>query len=382
VCKTAGLLFYLCFEHVDNLGAYSIPSETGLLLSSANSGYRIGVIIARAKENEMAIRWIVRLTLAATCLALNGEAVAQQDFAALEAVKKLNLPTEFGDVPVYFSGCCKQRALEVQATLGDYLRFYKERLGIPIDFAVAVLDKDDWSRVEAQNPTHARTPYGMTHWIGPPYVAFVPADDGGIITQSLLADRAHESSETRALLGSVHLSFDQAASKFILHPAMHELGHRLIREYGISVRSQEGTGWFFEILASYFAYAYEKVRRPEIATVVEAVAAMSPGPLKYSAPEDFTKTFPLMAAGDSSNFIWYQHQFEARIVDVYRRQGLKFLPDVKAAFSGRDDEMSPAELMAKLEKASPGFQSWATQLANVNKTADSAGNEPSNKKQQ
>ena len=27
----AGLLYLLCFKHVDNLGAYSIPSETGLL---------------------------------------------------------------------------------------------------------------------------------------------------------------------------------------------------------------------------------------------------------------------------------------------------------------------------------------------------------------
>ena len=29
-----GLLYLLCLEHVDNLGAYSIPSETGLLISS------------------------------------------------------------------------------------------------------------------------------------------------------------------------------------------------------------------------------------------------------------------------------------------------------------------------------------------------------------
>jgi hypothetical protein len=27
--------FYLCFEHVDNLGAYRIPPETGLLIPSA-----------------------------------------------------------------------------------------------------------------------------------------------------------------------------------------------------------------------------------------------------------------------------------------------------------------------------------------------------------
>jgi hypothetical protein len=32
----AGLLFYLCFEHVDNLGAYTASRpETGLLISSA-----------------------------------------------------------------------------------------------------------------------------------------------------------------------------------------------------------------------------------------------------------------------------------------------------------------------------------------------------------
>jgi hypothetical protein len=30
----AGLLYLLCFEHVDNLGAYSIPSETGILIPS------------------------------------------------------------------------------------------------------------------------------------------------------------------------------------------------------------------------------------------------------------------------------------------------------------------------------------------------------------
>jgi hypothetical protein len=33
----AGLLYLLCFEHVDNLGAYSIPSETGLLIPSGYS---------------------------------------------------------------------------------------------------------------------------------------------------------------------------------------------------------------------------------------------------------------------------------------------------------------------------------------------------------
>jgi hypothetical protein len=38
----AGLLYLLCFEHVDNLGAYSIPSETGLLIPSVYDSYNSG----------------------------------------------------------------------------------------------------------------------------------------------------------------------------------------------------------------------------------------------------------------------------------------------------------------------------------------------------
>jgi hypothetical protein len=35
----AGLLYLPCFEHVDNLGAYSIPPETGLLIPSVLDSY-------------------------------------------------------------------------------------------------------------------------------------------------------------------------------------------------------------------------------------------------------------------------------------------------------------------------------------------------------
>jgi hypothetical protein len=35
----AGLLYLLRFERVDNLGAYSIPSETGLLIPSGYINY-------------------------------------------------------------------------------------------------------------------------------------------------------------------------------------------------------------------------------------------------------------------------------------------------------------------------------------------------------
>lgn len=313
----------------------------------------------------MRLRYFLAMALSGVFITTGCDAKAQQEFAALDAVKSLKLPNRPGNVEVYYSTCCRERAIEVQKTLEDYLRFYQEKLGIHVQFAVAVLDKNDWNRVDAQNPNQAGGPYGMTHWVGPPYVAFVPADDGGVITQNLLADRVHETAESRALLASVKMTFNEAASIFILHPAMHELGHRLLREFGIQIEGQESTAWFFEVLASYFAYAYEKERRPELATIVEAVAKMSSPPVMYTAPSDFTKTFRLMAAGDSSNFIWYQHQFEGQIVDVYARQGLSFLPEVKAAFSGRKGEINPVDLMTSLEQASPGFEAWFSHIANL-----------------
>jgi len=223
-----------------------------------------------------------------------------------------------------------------------------------------VLDENDWNRIKEERPNHSGPPYGMTHWAGPPYVAFTPADDRGIITRGLLADQDHETPETSELLNSVHLTFDQAARKFIIHPTLHELGHRLVHTYGIQLPDDEGTAWLNEFLPTYFAYAYEKSNRPEIAVVVEAVTKMSSKPVKYTAVEDFPKT-----SGDAPNFIWYHHQFESRVVVVYATQGLNFLSKVKATFpAGGKKDLSNAQVLAKLERISPGFQSWASRLAN------------------
>src|ERR1700688_1372430 len=41
----AGLLYLLCLKHVDNLGAYSIPSETGLLIPSVYINYPVQIVI-------------------------------------------------------------------------------------------------------------------------------------------------------------------------------------------------------------------------------------------------------------------------------------------------------------------------------------------------
>ena len=298
--------------------------------------------------------------------------VAQQRYSDREALLNLKLSNQPGEIPAYYSACCKNRALEVQAALEDGLHFYNEKLGIHLDFVVAVLDKKDWNRILDQRPDHIVPPYGMTYV--PIDVAFIPADDDGVITQGLLAEKTHETAETRRLLESVHLGFDEAARRFIMHPILHELGHRLVIQYGIAPPMQNGSWWVDEMLASYFAYAYEKSRRPETATIVEAMTNLSSENLKYTSLDDFPKTVPLLMAGDSSNMTWYQRQFEARLASVYEKEGLDFLPRVKAMFpAGSKDDLSPAEVLAKLELVCPGFQAWAVQMTNVKAAGKTGG---------
>ena len=320
----------------------------------------------------MLLRRVCWAILVAILLSFVPGSVAQQRYTDREALLKLKLSNRRGEIPVYYSACCRKRALEVQAALEDGLRFYKQKLGIHLDLVAAVLDKNDWNRILEQRPDHLVPPYGMTYV--PFDVAFIPADEGGVITQGLLADKIHETAETRRLLDSVHLSYDEAARRFIMHPILHELGHKLVYQYGIAPPRQEGSWWVDEMLASYFAYAYERSRRPETATIVEAMTDLSSGDLKYTSLNDFPKTVPLLIAGDSSNMTWYQRQFEARLVAVYGKEGLDFLARVKEAFpTGAKNDLSSAEVLAKLELICPGFQAWADQMANMKAREKTSG---------
>lgn len=152
----------------------------------------------------MTLRGVASLVSVGFLLTPITDSGAQQNFAALEALRKLRLLNQPGDVPVYCSACCKQRAMQVQSTLTDCVHFYKEKLGIDQELIAAVLDANDWNGVVEERPNRTGPPYGMTHRAGPPYVAFTPADDRGMITRGLRADQDHETAETRELLNSVH----------------------------------------------------------------------------------------------------------------------------------------------------------------------------------
>src|SRR5579862_3952855 len=97
------------------------------------------------------------LLLATVGVVLSNGAQAQEKSSVLDSVKALTLESRAGDVPVYYSACCKERAIEVQSALSGALHFYKEKLGIQVDISAAVLDRKDWERAEMKTPKELRT---------------------------------------------------------------------------------------------------------------------------------------------------------------------------------------------------------------------------------
>lgn len=280
----------------------------------------------------------------------------------LAIVLRLHLPRHNGVAPLYYSACCPERAFEVQKKLQDMKVFYKEKLGLDVPISVAVLNENDWKRVTEQMPNHKFQPYGMTNFrpTRSGAIAFVPADDQGVITQGQLADRPYATTATLKRFASLHLSFDEAARDFIFHPALHEFGHVLIHRYGMDVPNN----WVEEMLATYFAYAYEKARDPQLATLVEGFARISAPAMQFTSLEDFENASALKNMS-AANYDWYEHQFERRVIEVYRQQGLSFLVKTKAAFpvpAGGERQyqwLTVPETLSRMERVCPGFQTWA-----------------------
>ncbi len=293
---------------------------------------------------------VVRSTCLVVLLCL--QCAAQSQSPTLDAVTALKLPKQPGDVRLYYSACCRQRAMEVQSALEGCLHFYKEKLGVQVHLVAAVLDKSDYDRVIGTTP-NPTAPYGMAGVSDARHIALIPATDDGIITKNLLAARNLATPETLNRLHLVHLTYEQAARRYILHAPLHELGHTL--EYGYGIHAP--THWFDELLAHYIAYAYEKAKRPTTASIVEAFTTLAVPPRTYTSLEDFESHYNKM---DTANFTWYHRQFQARVIEIYTQQGVDFLTKMKAEFgAATSGEMSTTELLSKLERISPGFRAWA-----------------------
>jgi hypothetical protein len=281
--------------------------------------------------------------------------LALQEF--LPRVVKLELPSLPGPVPTYYDHGAKPRAERLQADIREMNSFYQDKLGVQAAVSLAVLNSNQWTRV---NPI----PFGLPGVHGEPPVVFIPAHSGGLAFRQMLARKeAIPADVLQEYLRTSQQTFEAASDDFVDFIALHELGHALLVHYGIDPSCH----WLNEFLASYFGYAFLAERRPERKPVIALFGRPPQTRPKHTTLADFERLYLLV-----DDYAWYQGRFEQRIQEMYPQVGLQFIKDLKRALpriapipdgvSIPDpvvNHLAPEVVVDKLEALAPGFKAWA-----------------------
>ncbi len=274
----------------------------------------------------------------------------------LTRVQALGTPRSTDRITVYFERGHEAKALRLRELVQDALRFYADSLGVHPALSLAVLERGSWERLITWQP------YGIPGVEGTPPVAFLPATDDNLAAQDALGLEASVSDSARQLVAAGGLHWPDASRRYVDLVGLHELGHALVAEYGIAVKSM----WFNEWLATFVAYAFLRAERPQQAHIWEGILQ---GYVDAVRPQHRTlDTFDRLYFGVGSlNYVWYQARFQQQVVAVYESQGVEFLRTLRSAFP-RDSQtpgatpgatpVSSAALLQRLEAIAPGFAAW------------------------
>ena len=235
--------------------------------------------------------------------------------------------------------------------------FYQEKLGVQVAVHLAVLNSNQWTRV---NPI----PFGLPGVLGEPPVVFAPAHSGGWAFRQMLARKqAIPADVWQDYLRTTQKTFEGASDDFVDFIALHELGHVLCIHYGID----PSCNWLNEFLASYFGYAFLAERHPDRKPVIALFGRPSQARPKHTTLADFERLYFLV-----DDYGWYQGMFEQRIQEMYPQAGLQFLKDLKRVLPRTVpipegvaipdpvvNRIAPEVVVERLEAIAPGFQAWA-----------------------
>lgn len=346
---------------------WTVPflQETGLLvwiaalvLALAVTTLLAGLKFRQAWRRSPA-RTVPVWAMLAVAIALGGWLWHRGNVALVEflpRVVKLDLPSLPGPIPAYYDHGAKTRAERLQSDVREMNRFFQENLGVQTAVTLAVLNSNQWTRV---NPV----PFGLPGVLGEPPVIFMPAHSGGWAFRQMLARKKAIPTEVwQDYLKTSQRTFEAASDDFVDFIALHELGHVLCIHYGID----PSCNWLNEFLASYFGYAFLAERRPERKPVIALFGRPSKARPKHTTLADFERLYFRV-----DDYGWYQGMFERRIQEMYPQAGLQFLKDLKRALprtvpipdgvSIPDqivNRLAPEVVVEKLEAIAPGFQAW------------------------
>ncbi len=307
--------------------------------------------MARMKSTGVVFLLIAALTMK---LASAQQPRTREPEKRMEAVQKLKLARLPGDsLPTYYSAGAEARARYFQALIAGERDFYRAALHVPLsDLNLAVLSPVDWSPVDIYNP------YGMPSVQGHPRVIAMPSDWNkvAIIPVPAVADLSPElQAEVRAtrkpIADLVHTGSDSIGT--------HELGHAIVEDYGIGWT----THWFNEFLASYLGNVYIEEERPADRAADHIFWQVALGwPHPHTSLDYFETHYDELSEQMPQNYGWYQCAFDQRVLAVHAKEGVGFLPKVKAAFPKDGTQLTSTQVLDKLESITPGWKQWAADV--------------------
>jgi hypothetical protein len=303
--------------------------------------------------------------LAVDALAADGKKIAQR-------LPELGLSSFTEPIFTYYSDGAKAHAMRLATNIARMRDFYRRQLGIQTTIALAVLNSNDWSRLDASSVA----PYGVpfnTWGLRPTGV--MPAQggmifdgiivmpvQGGVLFDGVIKGKKSFTPEQQAFLTERKTTYEALANIAVDDIGFHELGHILTFEYGIDPRCM----WLLEFLATYFGEAFTANEQGDW-TIAREFAKQPASSSPRKRPKHTTLTdYENHAGVGFDNLGWYMTQFHTQAQDVQSRLGVKFLKDVKRLFPADSENsaaeskpLTPEESLTRLEDISPGFKKWA-----------------------
>ena len=285
--------------------------------------------------------------IVSTVLALALPASAQPiDYLA--RVRALALDSLPGVVPTYYSPGFRVRSDSLQEMLEEASGFFAERLEVTLPFRLAVLDEEHWARVRP-------VPYAVPWVSREPFLVVLPArPQRSIVVQNYLTAAPRATNDVRRAIEAEGLTLQTAAYHMNDFVGYHEVGHVLVRVYGL----EPTQSWFDEFLATYAAYSFLRERHPRLARIWDAMLRLNRESRRpaFRTLEEFDRHEYTPPETNS----WYHGMFQARVTAVYDTLGIEFLSRVRrAGLTTGVQHRSTAELLRRLEEIAPGFQAWA-----------------------
>jgi hypothetical protein len=270
----------------------------------------------------------------------------------LERLQALGLVASPGRLPTWHPAEAGARATALRELIEEAMAYFDAELGVQAPLNLAVLSRSQWESLGLGQP------YGIPGVAGQPPVIFMPATDDGLAAEDALSLKDRVAPATRQRLAAANGSYEAAARRYVDAVGLHELGHVYQRRLGIRANCL----WLDELLATYFAYAFMRERRPLLAALWDDILqayteAVQPAHRNLA---DFDRLYFGVGA---QNYVWYQAQFQRLVRAGFEARGLALLRDLRSAFATPvASPLAPDVILQRLEPHLPGARAWAAAL--------------------